>query len=89
MFGNQGLVLLGISLDTRMQSEELKQFVQAHKILYPVVLDAEYGVAQQYGIRGTPTTFLIDHTSKVVGGAQGPRQWDSEVAKELIRHYLQ
>ena len=81
-------MLLGISLDTRMQPEELKRFVQTHKIPYPVVLDAQYAVAQQYGIRGTPTTFLIDHASKVVGGAQGPRQWDSEAAKELIRQYL-
>jgi peroxiredoxin len=82
------LVLLGISLDTRMPPEELKKFVQTHKISYPVVLDAQYEVAQQYGIRGTPTTFLIDPTSKVVGGAQGPRQWDSDAAKELIRLYL-
>lgn len=88
MFRNQGLVLLGISLDTRLQLEELKKFVQTHQISYPVVHDAQYEVAHQYGIRGTPTTFLIDHTSKVVGGAQGPRQWDSDVAKELIRQYL-
>jgi peroxiredoxin len=82
------LVLLGIALDTRMQSEELKRFVQTHEIPYPVVLDAQYEVAQQYGIRGTPTTFLINQQSKVVGGVQGPRQWDSEAAQELIRQYL-
>lgn len=81
-------MLLGISLDARMQLEELKRFVRVHKISYPVVLDAQHEVAQQYGIRGTPTTFLIDPASKVVGGVQGPRQWDSEAAKELIRQYL-
>lgn len=71
-----------------MQPDELKKFVQTHQISYPVILDAQYEIAQQYGIRGTPTTFLIDPTSKVVGGVQGPRQWDSEAAKELIQQYL-
>lgn len=71
-----------------MPPEQLKAFTQSHEIPYPVALDAKYEVAQKYGVRGTPTTFLIDVDNNVVGGAQGPRQWDSEAAKELIRLYL-
>ena len=71
-----------------MPVDDLKAFTKTHEIPYPIALDGQSGVAQKYGIRGTPTTFLIDTDSKVAGGAQGPRQWDSEAAKELIRLYL-
>ena len=71
-----------------MPSEQLKAFTQTNRIPYPIALDAKHDVAQKYGVRGTPTSFLIDVDSKVVGGAQGPRDWDSEAAKELIRLYL-
>ncbi len=85
-FHKQGFVLLGISLD-RMEREKLKRFVKTHDIRYPVALDSKYEAAQKYGVRGTPMSFLVDGDRKLVGMAQGPRQWDSDQAKRLIRHY--
>ena len=81
------MVLIGISLD-RMAPEKLQQFVKMHDIPYPVALDSEHEAAQKYSIRGTPTSFLIDGDRNVVGMAQGPRAWDSDAAKRLIRHHL-
>ena len=71
-----------------MSHEKLKQFVETHDIPYPVALDSDHDAAQKYGIRGTPTSFLIDGDRNVVGMVQGPRHWDSDSAKRLIRHYL-
>jgi peroxiredoxin len=71
-----------------MANATLKQFVEMHDIRYPVVLDSNHEVAQKYGIQGTPMSFLIDGDRNVVGMAQGPRPWDSDAAKRLIRHYL-
>lgn len=71
-----------------MENERLKQFVKTHDIRYPVVLDSEHEVAQKYRVRGTPTSFLIDGNQNLVGMAQGPRPWDSDPAKRLIRHHL-
>lgn len=79
--------MLGISLD-RMENDKLKRFVKTHGIRYPVALDSKYEAAQKYGVRGTPMSFLIDGDRKVVGMAQGPRQWDSDSAKRLVRSYL-
>ncbi|ETW94098.1 MAG: hypothetical protein ETSY1_36330 [Candidatus Entotheonella factor] len=80
-------MLIGVSLD-RMDNNELKRFVKTHDIRYPVALDSKYEAAQKYGVRGTPISFLIDGDRKVVGMAQGPRQWDSDSAKRLIRSHL-
>jgi peroxiredoxin len=71
-----------------MGHEKLQQFVKMHDIRYPVALDDQYEVAQKYGVQGTPTSFLIDGDRNVVGMAQGPRPWDSELAKRLIRHHV-
>jgi peroxiredoxin len=80
-------VLIGVSLD-RMENEKLKRFVKTHEIRYPVALDSEYEAAQKYGVRGTPMSFLIDGNRRMVGMAQGPRPWDSDAAKRLIRSHL-
>ena len=79
---------MGISVD-RMGIEEMQQFAKAKGLRFPIALDAQFAVAQNYRVRGTPTTFLIDRKSRVVGGTVGPREWDSDVAKQLIRHLLQ
>jgi peroxiredoxin len=80
-------VLIGISLD-QMDNDELKRFVKTHDIRYPVALDSQREAAQKYGIRGTPMSFLINGDRRVVGMAQGPRPWDSDPAKRLIRFHL-
>jgi len=71
-----------------MEHEKLKQFVKTRDIRYPIALDSNHEAAQKYEIRGTPTSFLIDGDRNVVGMAQGPRPWDIDSAKRLIRHYL-
>ena len=71
-----------------MENEKLQQFVKMHDTRYPVALDNQYEVAYKYGVQGTPTSFLIDGDRNVMGMAQGPRPWDSELAKRLIRHRL-
>ena len=81
-------MLLGISVD-RMEVAEMQRFAQAKGLRFPIALDTQFAVAQHYRVRGTPTTFLIDRKNHVIGGTVGPRAWDSDTAKQLIRHLLQ
>ena len=41
-----------------------------------------------FGVSGLPTTFLIDADGRLVGGLEGPAEWDSPEAEALIRYYL-
>ena len=64
--------------------QQVKQFVKEKGMTYPILLDPDLAVAQQYGLRATPTTYLIDKEGNVVGGTIGPKPWDSEAAQQLI-----
>ncbi len=66
----------------------MRQFIAEHQLQFPILLDTRYQAAQRYGVRGTPTTFVINRAGKVVGGASGPKDWSSEAAKNLMRQLL-
>lgn len=64
-YGKKGLQILGISVD-REGLKAVKPFYENMKMNYPVLLtdgkiEAAYG-----GIRGIPTTFIIDKNGKIV-----------------------
>ncbi len=54
-----------------------------------IFLDSDGALGKEFGIAGLPTTLLIDREGRVVGGLEGPAEWDSDEAIALIRHYLQ
>ncbi|MEE8226331.1 MAG: TlpA disulfide reductase family protein, partial [Kiloniellales bacterium] len=53
-----------------------------------VYLDVESALAKELGVRGLPTTLLIDRQGRLVGGLEGPAEWDEDDAVALIRYYL-
>jgi cytochrome c biogenesis protein CcmG/thiol:disulfide interchange protein DsbE len=54
----------------------------------PVALDPDGRVSEDYGIRATPTTFLIARDGTIVGRAIGPRPWTGADAGALFRALL-
>ncbi len=57
-YKDEGLVVLAINEE---ESEEtVRPFIQANNFSFPVLLDTEGRVAQQYSTRSFPTTFIID-----------------------------
>ena len=56
--------------------------------LAPVVLDADGSISQSFGIRATPTTFLIARDGSIVGRAIGPRAWTGPDGRALFRALL-
>jgi thiol-disulfide isomerase/thioredoxin len=52
-----------------------------------VWLDPRGAAGRAFGIRGLPTTILIDRDGREVGRIEGPAEWDSPEAQALVRHY--
>ena len=50
--------------------------------------DPKGALARDVGLVGLPTTILIDARGRIVGGMEGPAEWDAPEALSLIRHYL-
>lgn len=85
-YGEKGLEIIGISLDDSMS--DLKDFVKTNKINYPVLYrDQDRKIVDLFGgIKGIPTTFIIDRDGKVVNKFVGLR--GKEVFKDEIEPLL-
>lgn len=51
-------------------------------------VDKRMELARALGVKGMPTSFLIDRGGNVRGSLTGIAEWDEKDAKALIRYYL-
>jgi peroxiredoxin len=80
--GKDGFVLLAVSVDA--DARTVKPFVSEHKLTFAVGLDLKMELANAYGVRALPASFLVDRTGQLAALALGPRQWDSTAAHALV-----
>ena len=53
-----------------------------------MLLDATGEASQLYGVRATPTHFLIDADGKVIAGNVGANDWTSAAMRQLVEGLL-
>lgn len=82
-FKEAGLVVVAISFDAEGEPV-VTPFVRENGFTFPVGLDPRMALAKRYGVRGLPSSFLIDRDGNLVAQAIGPRDWDGEDAHALI-----
>ncbi len=80
---NQGVVMLGI--DVGEDEETVFQFLADYPVEFPLLLDRDSRVVDAWGVRGLPTTFVVDPEGRLVYRAVGGREWDSPDLLEAIR----
>ena len=68
-YREKGLVIIGISLDTRI--EKLPPFIKQFGITYPTLL-GNTKIVERWGIRGIPMTFVINQKGRVFEYYNGP-----------------
>jgi peroxiredoxin len=83
---SRGFVLLAVSVDT--DASLVKPFLAEHKLTFPVALDAKMDLANAYGVRALPASFLIDRDGNLAALALGPRAWDGNAAHALVDRLL-
>jgi peroxiredoxin len=77
-----------LAVDLRERKEKINSFVKTNGYTFPVLLDSMGAVANTYGIRAIPTTYLLDSEGRIVGRALGARDWANGDAFKLIEHLL-
>ena len=55
---------------------------------FPILFDRESRVSEQYGVKGLPTTYLLDKTGKIQFRAIGGREFDHPEVEALIESLL-
>jgi peroxiredoxin len=65
-FKDQGLVILGISDE---DASKVSAYIAAHKVEYPILLDAGRTVNTLFQIEGIPKSFIYDRNGKLAAEA--------------------
>lgn len=80
---DQGVVLLAV--DWKEDKEMVAMFLEKYPIDFPIPMDKDGSLAADLGVRGLPTTFVIDPQGQVVYRVVGEREWDDP---ELLNKVL-
>jgi len=78
----QGFVMVGVSLDSN--PKVVPPFIAQYKLTFPIALDSKMEVANTYGVRALPTSFIVDREGRMTALALGPRPWDNDAAHSLV-----
>jgi len=78
-YKGQGLVVIALSMDAS-GAKVVQPFIERAKFTYRVALDPKMEIAQLYGARSVPSTFIIDRSGALRAIALGPREWDGQVS---------
>jgi peroxiredoxin len=79
--------MLGVNLEE--EPEAVEAFGKAFGLPFPLLLDREGRIQKLFGLRGHPSTALIDRQGRIVGRILGERSWDGEAARRLVRALLE
>jgi hypothetical protein len=85
-FKDQGLTVLLVNM--RENRELVRRTVTTRRYTAPVILDEDGGVAGAYQVTGTPTVYLLDRRTQIIGRAIGRRDWASEEGRRLFAAVL-
>ena len=87
-FRDEGLEFLTVNIQEHKRTVE--EFMKEMKLSFPVALDSMGEAAALYGIRGIPTTYIIDRNGAIIAMVVGGREWDSQAMMDafglLLRH---
>lgn len=81
-YKDKGLVVISVSTDRSV--EKVREYLKDIPADFIVLSDAEGSAVAQYGVRGYPSSFLIDRHGLVKYAVAGYRNWTDDASKKMI-----
>ncbi len=78
-----GIVMLGI--DVGEDEDTIFQFTANYPVEFPLLMDLDSKVIDQWPVLGLPTTFVVDTEGRIAYRAIGGREWDEPELLALVR----
>lgn len=78
-----GLVMLAVSVDA--DPKVIAPFVAEQRFTFTIGLDPKMELADSYGVRALPATFIVDREGHLTALALGPRTWDDAASHALVK----
>jgi thiol-disulfide isomerase/thioredoxin len=78
-----------LAVDLQESRDEVTAFLREQNLNFPAGLDSTGRIGNLYGIRGIPTTFIIDREGLIIAALTGGREWDTPAifaAFDLLLH---
>lgn len=75
-YRDQGVVFLGVNI--KDAESDARRFVEEFDITYPNVRDLDQGLTRDFGVKGLPETFFVDHAWTFVGAISGAETGDQQ-----------
>ena len=66
----------------------VEKYFRVNKLTFITLLDSINELGGPFGIRGIPTTFIIDRDGGIIGRAVGSRRWDSKKSIALFERLI-
>jgi peroxiredoxin len=77
-----GFTLLAVSVDA--DPKKVAPFVTEHRLTFSIGLDPRMELANAYGVRALPSSFIVARDGNLAALAIGPRHWDNDAAHSLV-----
>jgi thiol-disulfide isomerase/thioredoxin len=84
-FRGRDLELLAV--DIQEDKDTVAAFMKEYGLTFPAALDSTGRISAEYGVRGIPTTFIIDRDGGIIASVVGGRDWNTQAvfaALELL-----
>ncbi len=87
-FKNEGVQMIGISVDSPRNLVKVKPFVNSMGIPYPILLDYNSELMSRLQVTALPTILIVDDEDEIVFIHWGYRPGDEDVLREEIEKLI-
>lgn len=81
--GHDGLVIIAVNVDR--EHADAEQFLRSHAAQFRIVYDPQGRLPEKFGVRGMPTSFLIDRNGHIQSRHEGFFIKDSDALAQQVR----
>jgi cytochrome c biogenesis protein CcmG/thiol:disulfide interchange protein DsbE len=75
-YRDQGVVFLGVNI--KDAESDARRFVEEFDITYPTVRDLDQSLTRDFGVKGLPETFFVDHRWTFIEAISGAKTGDQQ-----------
>jgi len=75
-YRDEGVMFLGVNI--KDAKSDAKRFVDEFGITYPTVRDIDQSLTKDFGVKGLPETFFVDHRWTFIGAISGAETGDQQ-----------
>lgn len=81
--GSRGLAMLAVN--AKESRQQVANFMKAHGLSFPALLDPNGRVSALYKVWGLPATFLIDADGRTIGMKSGAKDWGAHDVVSVLK----